>query len=138
MTSATFAVFAPVQGYFLPFHDSRDLVYALGHRGTLELPQERMDVAACESVLCGLSTEGNGMGDGEGFTVNGRSMSAGDVVTIDRCGTWRCDSTGWTELAGMEAARFPVADRDICPAIDYAAARAAARERMAARRPRAA
>lgn len=133
MTDAAFAVFAPVKGYFLPFEDSRDLVYAVGHRGTLALPQDRMDDAACSAVLASLFTDGNGMGEGAGFTVNGRSMSAGDVVTIDGCGTWRCDSFEWTELAGSEANRFPVAGADICPTIDYVAMRKEARERMAAR-----
>ena len=125
MTRAAFTVFGPAKGYYLPFDDCRNLLYAVGHRGTLELPQERMDEAACQSVLCEVYTEGNGMGDGDGFTVNGRSMTAGDVVTIEGCGTWLCAGEGWRELAGMEAERFPVTGRELCPTVDYVALRAA-------------
>lgn len=128
MINAAFAVFGPVR-----VTAPGDLVYVVGHRGTVALPQQPMDEAACRAVLGKLYTEGNGMGDGEGFTVNGRSMSARDVVTIEGCGTWRCDSAGWTELAGMEAARFPVAGADLCLPTDYAVGSAAARAQTVAR-----
>ena len=123
MPKAAFTVFGPVRGYFLPGDESRTLAYAAGHRGSVDLPDGPVDELACCAVLRTLFEDGNGMGDGEGFTVGGRSMSVGDVVTIAGCGTWRCDGHGWTELAGTEARRFPVEGADHCAVVDAPAAR---------------
>jgi hypothetical protein len=123
MPEVAFAVFGPVQGYFIPGGDSRMLEYRLGHRGAVKLPEGAMDEAARKAVLGRLFTDGNGMGEGDGFTVNGRSMSSGDIVTVGGCGTWRCDSFGWTEIIGAEAHRFPVNGADHCPVLQDQAAR---------------
>lgn len=35
-------------------------------------------------------------------------MSAGDIVHLEGLGVWLCDSFGWSQLAGTDAARFPL------------------------------
>lgn len=115
MPSVPFTVFGPQKGLFLSFLDqSEALTYTAGYRGTVTLPGGPADPI---HVLEHLFAEGNGMGDGEGFTVGGRSMCVGDVVTIDGLGTWICDSIGWRELTGPEAARFPLHGADVCPPV---------------------
>ena len=115
MSKIAFTVFAPGTDVFISFlHRSEDLSYTAAHRGTLDHPAGEMDAAACVAVLDRLFADGNGMGSGAGFTVGGRSMSVGDVVALDGCGTWLCDSIGWRQLEEAEAARFQL-DAETCP-----------------------
>lgn len=115
MSKIAFTVFAPGTDVFISFlHRSEDLTYTAAHRGTLDRPAGEMDEAACVAVLDRLFADGNGMGPGAGFTVGGRSMSVGDVVTLDGCGTWLCDSIGWRQLEEAEAARFGLG-AETCP-----------------------
>ncbi|HEX6372918.1 MAG TPA: hypothetical protein VF006_28605 [Longimicrobium sp.] len=101
-----FTVYGPAQGYFISFlHDSRTLDYTVGHSGVLDVPDGRADP---ERVLSRIFAEGNGHGDGPGFTVGRRSMSSGDVVHLEGLGVWLCASVGWTRLEGADAARFPL------------------------------
>lgn len=102
----TFTVYGPAQGYFISFlHDHRTLAYTAGHSGTLDVP----DGTETERLLDRLFAEGNGHGTGPGFTVDGRSMSTGDVVHVADFGVWLCDSVGWSPLGAADAARFPIA-----------------------------
>jgi hypothetical protein len=113
MPTAPFTVFGPQKGLFLSFLDrSESLAYRAAFRGAMELPDGPPDAVR---VLEHIFAEGNGMGDGDGFTVGGRSMSVGDVVTIEGLGTWICDSIGWRALTGPEAARFPLHGAEVCP-----------------------
>ena len=113
MPSVPLTVFGPQKGLFLSFLDhSEALTYTAAYRGTLSLPDGPVGAVR---VLERIFAEGNGMGDGAGFTVGGRSMSVGDVVTLEGLGTWICDSIGWREITGAEAARFPVHGADVCP-----------------------
>lgn len=106
MPSILFTVYGPAQGYFIPFlHDSRTLDYTAGHSGVLDVPDGPADA---ERVLSRIFAEGNGQGDGPGFTVGGRSMSSGDVVHLEGLGVWLCASVGWTRLDGADAVRFPL------------------------------
>ena len=106
MPSIPFTVYGPAQGYFISFlHDCRTLDYTAGHSGVLDAPD---DDAEAERVLSRIFAEGNGHGDGSGFTVGGRSMSSGDVVHLEGLGVWLCASIGWTRLDGADAARFPL------------------------------
>ncbi|HEX8693675.1 MAG TPA: hypothetical protein VF746_14730 [Longimicrobium sp.] len=113
MPSVPFTVFGPQKGLFVSFLDrSEALTYTAAYRGTLALPDGPVDPVR---VLERIFAEGNGMGDGEGFTVGRRSMSVGDVVTLEGLGTWICDSIGWREITGAEAARFPLHGAEVCP-----------------------
>ena len=113
MPSVPFTVFGPQKGLFVSFLDrSEALTYTAAYRGTLSLSDGPVGPIR---VLERIFAEGNGMGDGEGFTVGRRSMSVGDVVTLDGLGTWICDSIGWRELTGTEATRFPLNGADVCP-----------------------
>lgn len=106
MPRIPFTVYGPTQGYFISFlHDYRTLAYTRGHSGTLDVP----DGTEPERLLERIFAEGNGHGDGPGFTVGRRSMSSGDVVHLEGLGVWLCDSFGWSPLAGAEAARFSIA-----------------------------
>lgn len=106
MPSVPFTVYGPAQGYFIPFlHDCRTLAYTAGHPGVLDVPDGPVDT---DRVLSRIFAEGNGHGDGPGFTVGGRSMSSGDVVHVEGLGVWLCASVGWTRLDGADAARFPL------------------------------
>jgi hypothetical protein len=108
MNRIEIAVFGPNQGYFIPrLHDCRSLEYTLGYRGTIEVPDHRSETLA---VLEHVFIEGNGYGDGPGFTVDRRSLSVGDVVHAAGHGVWMCDAAGWTELTGEEATRFPLGE----------------------------
>lgn len=112
MPTARFTVFGPAKGLFVSFLDrSEDLAYTAAHRGTVDVPG---DDPACTRALERIFADGNGMGGGPGFTVGRRSMSVGDVVTIDGYGTWICDSVGWRPLSGAEAERFATG-ADHCP-----------------------
>ena len=106
MPSIPFTVYGPAQGYFISFlHDYRTLAYTAGHSGVLDVPDSPADT---ERVLSRIFAEGNGHGDGPGFTVGGRSMSSGDVVHLEGHGVWLCASVGWSRLDGADAARFPL------------------------------
>lgn len=115
MSKVAFTVFAPESG--LPFigflHRRQDLTWVAAHRGTAERAEGDLD-QECEALLERIFADGNGMGDGDGFTVSGRSMSVGDVVTIDGCGTWVHDGEDWLRLPAEEAERF-VLDAETCP-----------------------
>jgi hypothetical protein len=114
MPSVAFTVFAPATGLFVSFLDRcEDLEYTAAHRGTVE-PSAGDDAEAWTALLGTIYADGNGMGDGEGFTVGGRSMSVGDVVTLDGGGMWVCDSFGWRALSPEESARFAL-DAQTCP-----------------------
>lgn len=114
MPRIAFTVFGPQAGPFISFlHRSEDVTYSAAYRGTIDNTAE-LDDAECLAVLERLFAEGNGMGSGPGFTVGGRSMSVGDVVTIQGGGAWVCDSVGWRKLQDEEAARFPL-DAETCP-----------------------
>ena len=78
--------------------------YHLGYCGTIEVSPTDVNW-----ILSLIFTEGNGEGDGPGFTVNRRSMSAGDVVHVDGHGCWLCAPDGWTEI---DAAPFPIPEAD--------------------------
>lgn len=114
MPSIRFTVYGPAKGYFIPFlDDSRTEAYRVGYTGSVDVDASAADV---DRVLSRIFTEGNGEGDGPGFTVGGRSMSTGDVVHLDGRGCWLCASVGWTALGGDQAARFPLAGAADCTA----------------------
>lgn len=100
-----FAVYGPEKGYFLRGDDPRSERYRLGYSGTIEVSPTDVNW-----ILSLIFTDGNGEGDGPGFTVNGRSMSAGDVVHLDGYGCWLCASDGWTAI---EAERFPLPESNL-------------------------
>ena len=109
MPRIPFTVYGPTQGYFIScLHDYRTLAYTLGHSGTLDVPD---GPAGTERVLSRIFAEGNGHGDGRGFTVGGRSMSSGDVVT------WRGSASGSARRSGGHGSTrrtprgFPSLDR---------------------------
>ena len=115
MPNVAFTVFVPESG--LPFisflHRRQDLAWVAAHRGTAErAPGEPS--SACEALLDGIFADGNGMGEGDGFTVAGRSMCVGDIVTVDGCGTWVHAGEGWQQLPAEEAERFAL-DAETCP-----------------------
>jgi len=115
MPTIPFTVFGPDAGLFISFlHRCEDLAYTAAHRGTIDRPSAEMEPAAWVALLERIFAEGNGEGRGAGFTVGGRSMSVGDVVTIDGGGTWICDSVGWRMLPPEEAERFAL-DAESCP-----------------------
>lgn len=108
MPTVAFTVFVPGSG--LPFisflHRRQDLTWVAGHRGTVERAEGDLDPGH-EALLYRIFADGNGMGDGDGFTVAGRSMCAGDLVTVAGCGTWVLDGgDGWRRLPAEEAERF--------------------------------
>lgn len=133
MPHAAFAVFAPNAGVFLPGSDSTTLPYRVGHRGELLLPDGHLDERRCAALLNRVFEAGNGMRPDGCFRVRGRAMAPGDIVSIEGCGTWRCEAVGWTGLAGAEARRFPAVGADVCPVIDSAAEREERRLRIRAR-----
>ena len=110
MPTIAFTVFGPEDGLFVSYlHRSEDLAYTAAHRGELHAPAELDDVA-CVSLLERIFADGNEMGEGRAlFTVGGRSMSVGDVVTLAGAGTWICDSMGWRRVSAEEAERFAIA-----------------------------
>ena len=111
MPAVPFTVFGPQKGLFVSCLDhSEDLIYVAAHRGSVESAEGESPVRALERIFA----EGNGMGAGEGFTVCRRSMSVGDVVTLEGMGTWICDSIGWREVTGTEASRFPLHGAEVC------------------------
>jgi hypothetical protein len=115
MPPVAFTVFVPAKGLFISFLDRcEDLAYTAAHRGTVERPTGDIDAAAWVALLDVIYADGNGMGEGDGFTVARRSMSVGDVVTLDGGGTWICDSIGWRALSPEESARFAL-DAETCP-----------------------
>lgn len=119
MATLAFTVFGPETGLYLSFRDRREaLTYAVGHRGTLRLPGGSPERSACTGLLERIFADGNGMGPGPGFTVGRRSLSVGDVVTLEGLGVWFCDAFGWIEITEPEAGRFPLAGRDVCPPLD--------------------
>lgn len=115
MPTIPFTVFGPDAGLFISFlHRCEDLAYTAAHRGTIDRPSGVMEPAAWVALLERIFAEGNGEGRGAGFTVGGRSMSVGDVVTLGGGGTWICDSVGWRMLPPEEAGRFAL-DAETCP-----------------------
>lgn len=115
MPTTAFTVFAPAKGLFISYLDrSEYLTYTSAHRGSTDRPDGELDESACLALLESLFVDGNGMADGVGFTVAGRSLSVGDVVTLDAGGTWICDAIGWRQLPEKEAQRFPP-DAETCP-----------------------
>jgi hypothetical protein len=115
MPTIAFTVFAPAKGLFISFLDRNEhLTYIAVHRDTIERLGDEADEGTWVALLGSIFTAGNGMGEGEGFTVAGRSMSVGDIVTLEGGGTWICDSIGWRALSAAEAARFPL-DGDTAP-----------------------
>lgn len=115
MPKVAFTVFVPESG--LPFisflHRRQDLTWVAGHRGIAERAEGELEQRH-EAMLDRIFADGNGMGDGAGFTVAGRSMCVGDVVTVDGCGTWVHDGDRWRMLPGEEAERFAL-DAETCP-----------------------
>lgn len=115
MSRVAFTVFVPESG--LPFisflYRRQDLTWVAAHRGTAERAEGETD-HVCEALLDRIFADGNGMGEGDGFTVSGRSMSVGDVVTVDGCGTWVHDGEDWRMVPAEEAERF-VLDAETCP-----------------------
>ncbi|MBB4635878.1 hypothetical protein [Longimicrobium terrae] len=108
MPSFRFTVYGPEQGFFLSFlHDFKTLAYIVGHSGTVQLPRPGAQV---EEILSVIFAEGNGEGSGPGFTIEGRSMSVGDVVHVAGFGAWLCDSVGWKGIPPADARRFPLVE----------------------------
>ncbi|HEU0298856.1 MAG TPA: hypothetical protein VFR37_05360 [Longimicrobium sp.] len=107
MPDRRFKVYAPAQGYFLStIHRSSELAYIVGHAGEINVAEGENPMRTLSRIFA----EGNGEGEGTGFTVNRRSMSVGDVVHLEPHGAYLCGPEGFTALAGAEASRFPLGE----------------------------
>lgn len=111
MPTLRFTVYAPTKGYFIPGLDnSSTLEYRVGHIGTIEEPGIPADPDVRNALFCRIFSDGNGEGAGPGFTVAGRSMSAGDIVHVESLGPWLCDAVGWTPIPNGLVERFPLSE----------------------------
>jgi hypothetical protein len=115
MPETAFTVFIPAAGSYRSFVDRSDkITYVAVHRGTVERPEGKVDAPVCVAMLETIDDLGSGLGKGARFTVGGRNLANGDVVTLDGVGTWRCTPLVWEMLSPEESARFPIG-AETCP-----------------------
>lgn len=110
MIQLGYTIFHPVTDlgvFFSLIHRVEDLAYTPVQDNALAATESQPSDDVVQRLLGEIFTRHN---DG---SQPGRSMSVGDVVTIEGCGTYAVESCGWRQLHGAESTRFARGGRSI-------------------------
>lgn len=96
MRQIRFSVYGPKKGYFdCPLDHWWFEPYGFVYAGNICLEPGFVGV---KEILSRIFADGNGEGDGPGFTVGDRPMSMGDIVHLENQGCWLRVVDDWAGL----------------------------------------